>query len=478
MSLISSNAYLSVSQMTDNAKYIYNFFRNLGWTANAICGMLGNMQRESTINPGVWQNLDYENYNGGFGLVQWTPATNLTNWASSRGLDRDSIETQCVKIQDEYENGGQYYPTDDYPLTFSQFASSTETPEYLAEVFCRNYERAGVEAMDERKTNARYWYDELNVEYWTRTERAEYGNPYYNNSASGINPHYSTCITGSPTVAGLNVLCNCVGLANGAFNETYVRNTPGASEGEHYAFNSNANRFIELARNFGIETLNANDSPPLGGMVVWGGTANHVAYISQVIDNNTIVIHQSGWDTPSWEWDIRTVTRNQNGTNMWGYRGTCLGFVVNPAVGGYNPPEPTIKAPEITNIESISSTQISVSGISNGSEQVTLYIKWNSSTVSQSNYDTTVVVSGSSFSINIEKPRRASSVAILPIRNSYAGDVFTKDDLIVSIPCINIYENGKMLQAIPYIYISGQWRECVPNIYTSGQWREIYNDKN
>ena len=180
MALISSNEYLSVSEMTDNAKYIYTFFKNLGWTANAICGMLGNMQRESTLNPGVWQSLDYENYNGGFGLVQWTPATNLTNWASQRGLDRDSIETQCLKIQDEYNTGGQYIPTDDYPLTFQQYSKSTESPEYLAEVFCRNYERAGVEAMDERKENSRYWYDKLpqQLEYHPRlAENDDYWGP-------------------------------------------------------------------------------------------------------------------------------------------------------------------------------------------------------------------------------------------------------------------------------------------------------------
>ena len=60
---------------------------------------------------------------------------------------------------------------------------------------------------------------------WLRTSRPESGNPYYNTKSNG---GYSTCIVGQPTVSGLNVLCNCVGLADGAFNETYVKNTPGA----------------------------------------------------------------------------------------------------------------------------------------------------------------------------------------------------------------------------------------------------------
>ena len=480
MAIISSNRYLSRQEAYDNAKYIFNFFRNIGWTSNAIAGMLGNMQRESTINPGVWQNLDYENYRGGFGLVQWTPATNLTNWASSRGLDRGSIQTQCLKIQDEYRNGGQYYPTDDFPMTFSEFARSTQTPEYLAEVFCRNYERAGVEAMQERKDNARYWYNTLaNIKpAWTRRSRPEYGNPYYNNSSSGISPHYSSCITGRPTVAGLNVLCNCVGLADGAFNETYVENSD-ASPGEHYRLNSDASQFINLANRLGLETLPPSAYPPLGGLIVWGGSANHVAYISYVFDENKIEISQSGYDTPSWEWDIRNITRNQNGTNQWWYStGTCLGFIVNPAIGAG--PQPTLQFPEITSIQSVSSTRITVTGTANAesNSQVRLYIKWDSNNVSQSNYDTVVTVRGN-FTVNITKPRRAASVAILPVRteDGIEGSVYLATGLIVAIPCINIYVNNDMKQSIPHVYTKGRWREVLPVLRTNNQWKEIWNVK-
>lgn len=46
----SSNA-LNMAQMTINAIYLNNSLQSQGWTLNAICGMLGNMQSESTINP-------------------------------------------------------------------------------------------------------------------------------------------------------------------------------------------------------------------------------------------------------------------------------------------------------------------------------------------------------------------------------------------------------------------------------------------
>lgn len=158
MATHSSNSYLSLSQMKDNAEYIFNYFGSRGWTTNSICAMLGNMQRESTINPGLWQNMDEGNMSLGLGLVQWTPATNLINWCNNFGLDYLDIESQCSRIIYELETGLQYYETDDYPETFEEFTQSEESIDYLTTAFLKNYERAGVEALDERIENAEYWY--------------------------------------------------------------------------------------------------------------------------------------------------------------------------------------------------------------------------------------------------------------------------------------------------------------------------------
>lgn len=46
----SSNA-LSLEQMKINATYIWNSLSQKGWSKNAVAGMLGNMQSESSINP-------------------------------------------------------------------------------------------------------------------------------------------------------------------------------------------------------------------------------------------------------------------------------------------------------------------------------------------------------------------------------------------------------------------------------------------
>lgn len=157
--VVSGNRYLSQSEMTINATYIKNWLLAKGWTLNAICGMLGNMQVESTINPALWQSMDEGNTSLGYGLVQWTPATKLISYADSIGASYSDIDTQLQRIIYEKNNGIQYYKTSDYPLTFTEFTKSVKSPEYLASAFLKNYERAGVGKEDVRRSNARYWYD-------------------------------------------------------------------------------------------------------------------------------------------------------------------------------------------------------------------------------------------------------------------------------------------------------------------------------
>lgn len=155
--VISANRYLSTTEQQINATYIKDALLAAGWTINAICGMLGNMQAESTINPGIWQNLTVNTSNG-FGLVQWTPATKLIEWCSDNGLDYTDIDAQLARINYEAANGVQFYPTDTYPITFAEFIKSTESPEYLAGAFLYNYERPAEYNITPRQTNARTWF--------------------------------------------------------------------------------------------------------------------------------------------------------------------------------------------------------------------------------------------------------------------------------------------------------------------------------
>lgn len=49
--LFDSSQALTLRQMQINAEYIYRALTDKGWTLNAIAGILGNMQSESSINP-------------------------------------------------------------------------------------------------------------------------------------------------------------------------------------------------------------------------------------------------------------------------------------------------------------------------------------------------------------------------------------------------------------------------------------------
>lgn len=173
-SWISKNVYLTQAEMENNAELFHKFFINKGFTFNSICGMLGNIQKESTINPGIWGNLDPNGNpeDTGYGLVQWTPYTRITRWMRSHDYALDDGDGQCSKLLEEYQHPElerTWHPTDKYPETFEQFAASTATPEYLAQVFLYNYERPADFNQPDRSELARNWWNYLAG--WTFTPR-------------------------------------------------------------------------------------------------------------------------------------------------------------------------------------------------------------------------------------------------------------------------------------------------------------------
>lgn len=158
--VVAGNRYLSMTEMQVNARYLYQEFTKRGWTLNAIAGMMGNFQAESTINPAIWESLDYGDTEQGYGLVQWTPASKYLEWCDQQGLDPEDIDSAIERIEYELANGLQYYETDDYPLSFAEFKASTRDPYWLGMAFVSNYERpAEITAL--RGQNAQYWYNYL-----------------------------------------------------------------------------------------------------------------------------------------------------------------------------------------------------------------------------------------------------------------------------------------------------------------------------
>lgn len=161
MPWISGNRFLDMSEMQNNADLVCNYLRQAGWTDPAIAGILGNMQSESSINPGIWQGLiPGEGGGGGYGLVQWTPWTNVTNYLDQWGLSWDDGDGQMRWIVEITPVYGQWIPTSAYPQSWEEFTKWTGTPEDAASAFLRNFERpADIPGTEPgRREQATYWF--------------------------------------------------------------------------------------------------------------------------------------------------------------------------------------------------------------------------------------------------------------------------------------------------------------------------------
>ena len=149
--------------MANNAAIIRTYFHDCGWSINAISAIVGNMQAESGVNPGRWENDNVGNLSGGFGLVQWTPATKLRNWIDLAFGDGDYTngDYQLERIIYELNNGLQYAPAKGFKESFSEWTTSYKKPGYLAAAFLCNYERAadtGWGAQIRRARIAESWF--------------------------------------------------------------------------------------------------------------------------------------------------------------------------------------------------------------------------------------------------------------------------------------------------------------------------------
>ena len=147
---VSGNRYLTQGEMENNALIIYDYLRNkveTPWSKNAICALLGNMQAESSINPGRWQS----GVGPGYGLVQWDPASKWQNWAMANHYAEDSLFGQLCKILNEVAMDGVGVWDDNLhqwqnfrvnpEMSFRSFTTSNKSVDELSTVFLKCYER-------------------------------------------------------------------------------------------------------------------------------------------------------------------------------------------------------------------------------------------------------------------------------------------------------------------------------------------------
>lgn len=171
MSWYGKNNYLNSADRLNNATIIHTVLTSLGWSVNAICAILGNMDKESTINPNIYEGLVADNSRG-YGLVQWTPATKLIDWCNSVGKDYTDGYAQLDRIEWERKNSQQWGRNgyaDDYgfpnnpPITFQEFAVSNLDVNTLTNYFVLYYERPAQQyyesSLQGRKDVANYYYE-------------------------------------------------------------------------------------------------------------------------------------------------------------------------------------------------------------------------------------------------------------------------------------------------------------------------------
>lgn len=190
-----------------NANAIKSFFTGEGWTLNSVCGILGNMQFDSSLNPAfiqalnryrlpnnavqladlynyVMQDFNQEFYNDpnnnyAIGLVQRS-ATTRTNYLTQNYCVAYAIRTpftstnstrynwfdgwyQCKRINTERAIDSQTRYFDPVEIngvryTFSNYAQSYSSPEDLANAWMQGYQQINNHLSD-REANARYWFD-------------------------------------------------------------------------------------------------------------------------------------------------------------------------------------------------------------------------------------------------------------------------------------------------------------------------------
>ncbi len=157
--------YVITQNQIDNATEMWNFFRTAGYTEQATAAIIGNCMWESLINPAQYEYYtDMNNWNVyGMGLLMWTPKSKIRDYAQQQMGNMYDGTLQCnFYLSNESAGWNMYrglnqYPNYPYIVTPEEFRISTQTPEYLGEVFGCNYE--GGTYSSYRGGNSRYWYD-------------------------------------------------------------------------------------------------------------------------------------------------------------------------------------------------------------------------------------------------------------------------------------------------------------------------------
>lgn len=331
---------LTQAQINQNAVEFYNYFKT-SMTLEAICGILGNLTRESELNPGQMEGGHGGSLSYGYGLIQWTPGSLLTNWANSKGYNWYDGNAQCEYINEEnYYTGSnivwftsQIYPQ--YNYTWDQYKQLTDVAVATRAYFYER-ERGGDSPTDVenlRVAPAQQWYTYLSGIITPFTPRFSLAHPapspWYTPpgnwfAANGFAPDYGITYPNG----------NCTWYAYGRYAEVQnaFANLPLGDAGTWY----------ENATAFNRGDFSQGAQPQLGAIICFKDAVDpvhkpgHLTVVEQINNDDTIVVSQSGY-TPggsgnTYFWTA-TVSRANQYREGWytqdGRNYYCQGFIYN-----------------------------------------------------------------------------------------------------------------------------------------------------
>lgn len=178
---------LSIEQQATNAEYIYYYLTEKGWTLEAICGLLGNIEVEGCLNPGTWQVND--NLNLGYGVVQFAPndgfldylykvkgyeetITNPVEFLNQIAkenptllmhLELEYMEYTSIENSNDMKWGWRNRYNCPYNISYEEYIVAEYSSADMALIFMASYERPNPEKsrIKERVDAANKWYQYL-----------------------------------------------------------------------------------------------------------------------------------------------------------------------------------------------------------------------------------------------------------------------------------------------------------------------------
>jgi len=146
------------TKQINNADEMYNLMIG-SMTLEALCGIIGNMEAESYLNPGQGELFRNMSPQYGLGFIQWTPSghvgTNpIQDYAALVGGNWYDGNIQIQKILTG--EPGSWIPTSAYPYTWAQFCALTDYEEATKAYF---YERERGTWNSVRISYALAWYN-------------------------------------------------------------------------------------------------------------------------------------------------------------------------------------------------------------------------------------------------------------------------------------------------------------------------------